>query len=76
MAELEPEVRQANLAFALLGSPRRRDTAWVGSHVDGYQHRSREALNVQVRRDVEALRLAGVPVRYRDGQLSLSLIHI
>ncbi|OHF39478.1 YafY family protein [Corynebacterium sp. HMSC074A01] len=71
MAELEPEVRQANLAFALLGSPRRRETAWVGQHVDGYQHRSQEALNLQIRRDVAALRLAGVPVRYRDGQLSL-----
>lgn len=71
MAELEPEVRQANLAFALLGSPRPRPTAWVAQHVDGYQHRSPEALNVQVRRDVETLRHAGVPVRYRNGELSL-----
>lgn len=71
MAELEPEVRQANLAFAMLGSTRARRSAWVAQHVDGYQNRSAEALNVQIRRDVDVLRSTGVPIRYRDGVLSL-----
>lgn len=71
MAELEPEVRQANLAFAMLGSPHDRESEWVARNVDGYQDLETEALRVKIRRDVEALRRAGVPIAYSGGTLTM-----
>ena len=71
MAELEPEVRQANLAFAMLGSPHDRESEWVARNVDGYQDLETEALRVKIRRDVEALRRAGVPISYSGGTLTM-----
>ncbi|WKD57680.1 hypothetical protein CAPI_05650 [Corynebacterium capitovis DSM 44611] len=59
--------RLTNLTFALLGSPRPRDFAWIQAHVEGYEGRGPGALQRQIARDVKTIRRAGVPARADGG---------
>lgn len=61
--------RLTNLTFALLGSARPRDYSWIGTHVEGYEDGSGEALSRMLQRDVRSLRRAGVPARIDNGEV-------
>lgn len=64
--------RQVNLTFALLGSDRPRSADWVRRHVDGYEAKSYDALNIALKRDVAELRKLWVPIQFENGELKLN----
>ncbi|QYH19743.1 WYL domain-containing protein [Corynebacterium aquatimens] len=72
MAESDAVRRLVNLTFALLGSDKPRSIAWVGDNVDGYEGRSYEALDKQIRTDIKDLRRMWIPVHITNGELTLN----
>lgn len=69
--QTEAVTRLTNLAFALLDADRNGGRmltpAWIRDHVDGYQDLSRQAFLTKLRRDIDTLARAGVPLESATG---------
>lgn len=69
--QTEAVTRLTNLAFALLDADRNGGRmltpAWIRDHVDGYQDLGREAFLTKLRRDIDTLARAGVPLESATG---------